>query len=173
MVSAANFKALAKGGGKYLMAMPMRRGDEITEAVVSHPGRYKPVAENLQVKEVVVGEGTRRYRYTVCFNPQEVVRQRAHREEVLKELTTDLESLRHVPEEGHSKRECALLSSGRYGKYLKTDPRWTGHQCSSGEGCRTLRWQVRGPQQRRQPQHRGHGVGLQAAAACGRSLGAT
>lgn len=119
MVSAANFKALAKGGGKYLMAMPMRRGDEITEAVVSRPGRYQPVAENLQVKEVVVGEGTRRHRYTVCFNPQEEVRQRAHREAVLKELTTELESLRHVPEEGHSKRECALLSSGRYGKYLK------------------------------------------------------
>ncbi len=27
MVSAANFKALAAGGGKYLMCMPLRRGN--------------------------------------------------------------------------------------------------------------------------------------------------
>jgi transposase len=29
MLSQANFQALAKGGGKYLMAMPIRRGDEV------------------------------------------------------------------------------------------------------------------------------------------------
>jgi hypothetical protein len=66
MVSQANFQALAKGGGKYLMAMPMRRGDEVTEAVLSRPGRYRKIAENLEVKEVVVGDGERRRRYAVC-----------------------------------------------------------------------------------------------------------
>ena len=49
MVSAANFKALAAGGGKYLMCMPMHRGDAITEQVLSRAGRYRNVAENLQV----------------------------------------------------------------------------------------------------------------------------
>jgi hypothetical protein len=43
MVSQANFQSLAKGGGKYLMAMPMRRGDEVTEAVLGRPGRYRKV----------------------------------------------------------------------------------------------------------------------------------
>ena len=57
MISQANLQTLAKGGGKYLLAMPMRRGDEITEEVLSRPGRYRTVAENLEVKEVIVGEG--------------------------------------------------------------------------------------------------------------------
>ena len=55
-VSQANLQTLSKGGGKYLLAMPMRRGDEVTQEVLSRPGRYRSVAQNLQVKEVVVGE---------------------------------------------------------------------------------------------------------------------
>jgi len=118
MVSEANFQALAKGGGKYLMAMPMRRGDEVTEAVLTRPGRYRKVAENLEVKEVVVGEGERRHRYAVCFNPEEAKRQKAHREELLKELEAELASLSDRGE-GHTKRMCALRTSSRYGRFLK------------------------------------------------------
>jgi transposase len=119
MVSAANFKALAAGGGKYLMCMPMRRGDAVTEQVLARPGRYRVVAENLQVKEVVLGDGERRMRYAVCFNPQEAQRQKAHREQIVHEIEAELQSLRYLPEEGHTKRVCALRSSARYGRYLK------------------------------------------------------
>jgi len=119
MVSAANFQALARGGGKYLMCMPARPGGELAESVLTRPGRYQTVAENLQVKEVAVGEGERRRRYAVCFNPEEAARQRAHRDAVLRELEAELENLRHLPGEGHSKRECALRASARYGRYLK------------------------------------------------------
>jgi hypothetical protein len=118
MVSQANFAALAGGGGKYLMAVPMRRGDEVTEQVMGRPGRYRKVAENLEVKEVAVGDGERRRRYAVCFNPMEAARQRAHREEVLRELEAELASLADCAD-GHSKRVCALRASGRYGRYLR------------------------------------------------------
>ena len=120
MVSAANLKRLSAGGGKYLVGMPIRRGDEVTKEVLSRPGRYRPVAENLQVKEVVVGEGVRARRYALCFNPQEAERQRSHREELLHELEAELASLADSPEgETHTKRVCALLASARYGRYLK------------------------------------------------------
>ena len=119
MVSASNLKALSRGGGKYLLCMPMRRGDEITREVLARPGRYQTVAENLQVKEVMVGEGERRRRYVLCYNPQEAERQRSHRAEVLKELEAELASLREAADEQHSKRECALRASARYGRYLK------------------------------------------------------
>ena len=56
--------------------MPMRRGAEVTRDVLRRPGRYKTVAENLRVKEVVVGEGERRRRYVVCHNSHEAQRQR-------------------------------------------------------------------------------------------------
>ena len=118
MVSQANFQTLAKGGGKYLMAMPMRRGDEVTEAVLGRPGRYRKVAENLEVKEVVIGDGERRRRYAVCYNPQEAKRQKAHREKLIKELEAELASLSDQGE-GHSKRMCELRTSARYGRLLK------------------------------------------------------
>ena len=118
MVSQANFQSLSKGGGKYLMAMPMRRGDEVTEAVLGRPGRYRKVAQNLEVKEVVIGDGERRRRYAVCHNPQEELRQRAHREELIRELEAELASLSDQGD-GHSKRVCALRTSARYGRLLK------------------------------------------------------
>jgi hypothetical protein len=118
MVSQANLRSLSRGGGKYLLAMPMRRGDEVTEAVLGRPGRYRKLAENLEVKEVVVGDGERRRRYAVCFNPQEARRQRGHRERLLAELEAELASLSDQGEE-HSKRACALRSSARYGRFLK------------------------------------------------------
>lgn len=119
MVSASNFRALAAGGGKYLMCMPLRRGDALTEQVLARAGRYRDVAENLRVKEVVVGDGERRQRYVVCFNAQEAARQQAHREQLVREIEAELASLRYVPEDGHSKRVCALRASARYGRFLK------------------------------------------------------
>jgi hypothetical protein len=119
MVSAANLKTLSRGGGKYLVCVPMRRGDEVTHEVVSHPGRFKKVAENLEVKEVVVGDGARRRRYVLCYNPQEALRQRAHRAQVFAELEAELASLKETDEGAHSKRVCGLRASGRYGRYLK------------------------------------------------------
>ena len=38
MVSAANFLALAAGGGKCLVCMPLRRGDALTEQVLARAG---------------------------------------------------------------------------------------------------------------------------------------
>jgi hypothetical protein len=70
MVSQANLQTLARGGGKYIVCVPMRRGDEVTEEVLARPGRYRAVADNLRVKEVVVGDGERRRRYIVCHNPR-------------------------------------------------------------------------------------------------------
>jgi IS4 transposase len=88
---------------------------QTVEDVLSRPGRYKIVADNLQVKEVWVGEGVRRRRYVVCFNPLEAERQKKHREEGLRELEAEMTSLR-----GHPKKSCRLLSSGRFGPYLRT-----------------------------------------------------
>ena len=65
MVSKDKLKKLALGGGRYIVCMPVHAGGEVDTDVVSRPGRYRPVAENLKVKEVVVGDGERRRRYVV------------------------------------------------------------------------------------------------------------
>jgi len=61
-----------------------------------------------------LGTGERKRRYVVCYNPLEAERQRKHRGEVLSELEAELTTL-----QGHPKRACKLLSSRRYGPYLR------------------------------------------------------
>ncbi len=119
MVSKANLETLARGGGKYILCMPILRGSEVAKQVVSRPGRYQKVATNLEVKEVTVGDGERRRRYVVCYNPEEAERQKKHRVQVLKELEAEIEGLRTQRGASHSKRVCELRASGRYGRYLR------------------------------------------------------
>jgi len=119
MVSEENLKELARSGGKYIVAVPTAREKEVAEEVLRRPGRLRKVAQNLHVKEVLVGDGERRRRYVVCHNPDEAQRQRAHRERLLYELQMELTSLSDTA--GHSKRVCALRSSRRFGRYLGLD----------------------------------------------------
>jgi transposase len=99
--------------------MPVKAGNEVSEAVLSRPGRYHVVAPNLEVKEVGVGDGERRRRYVVCYNAEEAKRQQAHRAQILAELEAVLPDL--AQESRHSKRVCTLRASERYGQYLTQD----------------------------------------------------
>jgi len=147
MVSDENLSILSSSGGRYILGMPLRRGDEVAEEVLSRPGKFAPVKESslfpretdepereekkendentLMVKEVWISHkdaGTRARRYVICFNPSEQKRQRAHREELLKHLEAELASLERSKAD-HPRRACELLSSKRYGKYLGQDSR--------------------------------------------------
>ena len=124
MNSAENRRTLALGGGKYILAAKLRAGDEVADEVLTRAGRYQEVAENLRVKEVVVGDGERRRRYVVCHNPQEAERQRQHRERLLEQPGQELASQRQ-PLRGrhHAKRTCQLVTSGRYRRYLRQTAR--------------------------------------------------
>jgi hypothetical protein len=90
MYSASNLVELSRGLGRYVLAVPMRRVQDVDAEVLTRPGRYRPVADNLQVKEVWVGDGERRKRYVLCVNPQEAERQRHHRQQVLMEIDAGL-----------------------------------------------------------------------------------
>ena len=63
---------------------------EIKKEVLSQPGRFTTFTDNLQAKEVVLGDGERRRRYILCFNPKEAERQRIHREEIVGMLEEEL-----------------------------------------------------------------------------------
>src|SRR3954464_9228329 len=123
MYSADNLVELSRGLGRYVRAVPMRRVGEVETEVLTRPGRYRKVAANLEVKEVWVGDGERRKRYVLCFNPAEAERQRRHRIEVLTELAAEL-NLLDERDEDHPKAACALMASRRWGRYLSPD--WRG-----------------------------------------------
>src|SRR5277367_5841875 len=95
----------------------------IEAEVLTRPGRYKQVADNLLVKEVWVGDGERRKRYVLCLNPDEAERERARRQQVLVELDAEL-TLLEQRDDDHPKAACALMASRRYGRYLTQD--WRG-----------------------------------------------
>ena len=98
----------------------MRAGDEVTKDVLRRAGRYQCVKDNLRVKEVWVGDGERRRHYVVCYNPEEAARQRQHREKLVKILERELATLQApAAGEDHSKRTCELLTSERFGRYLR------------------------------------------------------
>lgn len=122
MNSQDNRRELALGGGKYILASKMRAGDEVTQVVLARPGRYKEVTSNLRVKDVLVGDGERRRRYVVCHNPVEEQRQSKHRARLIAHLEAELDTLRQA-EGQHAKRQCALLTSKRFGRYLRQTKR--------------------------------------------------
>ena len=123
MYSADNLAALSRGLGRYILAVPMRKVKDIEIEVLTRPGRYKQVADNLQVKEVWVGDGERRKRYVLCLNPHEAERERQHRAKLLRELDAEL-TLLEQREDDHPKAACALMASRRFGRYLSAD--WRG-----------------------------------------------
>jgi transposase len=118
MDSFDNRKALTKGLGRYILAMPMAKLKEVQQKVLTRGGRFTKVNDRLQVKQVVVGEGEGRRRYIVCRNLKEAARQKHHREDILAGLRLELEALGRN-EEDHPKRACELLASKRYGRYLR------------------------------------------------------
>ena len=116
MNSEENRRLLALGGGKYLLAVRAGSVAEVKDEVFARSGRYKKIDDNLQVKEVEVGNGVLRRRYFVCFNPKEAERQKAHREDVLQELREEM--ARHRDWDVKAKWAIELLASERTKRYL-------------------------------------------------------
>ena len=120
MDSEDNRKLLSQGGGKYLLAVRAGSLKEVQQEVLTRPGRYKKVADNLQVKEVEVGDGGLRRRYFLCYNPREAERQKRHRDGVLTELHEEMG--RHKDWDATAKWAVELLASKRTGGYLTVSP---------------------------------------------------
>jgi len=111
-----NRKELAKACGTYLLATRMASVVEVKEIVLSQPGQYRKLSDNLHAKEVKLENGKR---YIVCFNPAEAERQSRHREEIVGMLEEELK--KHKDKSATQKWAIALLASKRYKRYLSID----------------------------------------------------
>jgi len=89
----------------YVLGCRLRRQKEVSEEVLARGGRYQPVAPNLEVKEVRVGER----RYIVCRNPLEAQKDAAVREAILEKLKKKVE--KQGPQ--------ALIGNRGYARFLK------------------------------------------------------
>lgn len=117
MNSADNRKELARACGKYLLACRMAGVSEIRRDVLSKRGRYTQFRDNLYAKEVIVGDGERRRRYILCFNPREARRQEEHRKMTVLLLEAELE--KHKSHSATAQWAIELLASRRFKRYLR------------------------------------------------------
>ncbi|WP_202911692.1 IS1634 family transposase [Segeticoccus rhizosphaerae] len=88
--SAANRIALQAGGDGYIVCEKLRSASADARAALARPGRYKPVADNLSVKQVRVGDGARAQRFCVCLNPLAAERDATVRANIVAYLQTQI-----------------------------------------------------------------------------------
>ena len=116
MNSEKNQKELSRACGKYLLASRMASVSEIRDIVLSKRGRYTVFTDNLQAKEVIIGEGECRKRYILCYNPKEAQRQKKHRSQAVEVLKAEL--AKHSNKKATAQWAIELLASKRYKRFL-------------------------------------------------------
>jgi hypothetical protein len=126
--SEANLDYLRRAGGHWIAGEKMRDGGADVEAVLSRPGRYKTVRDNLRVKEVRLDDDEAGKRWIICHNPYEAERDRANRDAALARITDELDRIsaarerdrkRRRDDERHVKAECALRDHASLGRWVR------------------------------------------------------
>jgi transposase len=151
MGSDENLKALSRSGGRYILGMPMRRGDEVSEQVLSRAGTFAPIQPSELLgdeskwlcppigggKDSKGQENEPSLFVKEVWLPYKGAGERARRyvvcynpKERERQRAHRKEVLEHLEKEldslernekDHPKRACELLASKRYGKYLRQD----------------------------------------------------
>jgi transposase len=119
MNSEENRIVLQRAGGHYILGEKLRDAQQDHQEVLSHPGRYQRIKENLEVKEVVVGKGERRRRFVLVYNPEQAKKDKATRERTLKKIEEALSALGDQRGKAHKKAVCTLLAHRTMGRYVK------------------------------------------------------
>ncbi len=106
MISAATIQQLEARGLEYILGARLRRSREVREVVLADAGAYAAVADNLEVKEVLLEAR----RYVVCRNPAEATKDAAERQAIVDALQ---EKLRAGPK--------ALVGNSGYRRLLRVE----------------------------------------------------
>jgi len=119
MSSEANRIVLQKAGGHYILGEKLRDSRAAHKEALSFQGRRRKVRENLEVKEIVVGDGERRRRFVLVYNPEQAKKDQATREKTLKRIAETILALGDPEVASHKKAVCALLSHRSMGRYIR------------------------------------------------------
>lgn len=105
-MSESNLKELQKAGGHYIVGEKMRSGKPEVDEALARAGRFQTVRANVEVKEVIVGDGEARKRYVVVRNPQQQERDEKLREALVKTLEAETAGLKQLEKGHHGKAVC-------------------------------------------------------------------
>jgi hypothetical protein len=118
--SAENRRYLQRAGGHYISGEKLRGESAEAKAALARQGRYHVVAGNLEVKEVVLDEGTMRDRFIVCRNPSEAERDAAVRERLLGGLEAAIAGSDERSPAERAKLACDLRGKPTNRRFLRT-----------------------------------------------------
>ena len=118
--SATNRRYLQRGGGHYIMGEKLRHGSKDAQAALKRQGRYKTVAGNLQVKEVILDDATMRDRFVICRNPDEAERDATIRGQIVEQLEAAIDGSDQLTATKRAELAGALRTRPAYNRFLRT-----------------------------------------------------
>lgn len=110
MVSQEKLKELEGLGYDYIVGVRLNQWKEVKEQVLTTPGRYTEIKDNMKVKEAYVNDK----RYLVCYNPYQAQRDKDTREAVVKALEEEIKGLN--PD---TKKAASLYGHPYKGRFLR------------------------------------------------------
>jgi len=119
MSSDENRVILQRAGGHYILGEKLRDNREAHNLALSFKGRYQKVRDNLEVKEIVVGDGVRRHRFVLGYNPEQAEKDKATRDKTLERIEQTIQVLGDQRGKAHKKAVCALMSHRAMGRYIR------------------------------------------------------
>jgi hypothetical protein len=120
--SAENRRYLQRAGGHYIVGEKLRGESKEAAAALARAGRYRTVAGNLRVKEVVIDDGTMRDRFVICHNPEQAARDKAVRDQLVAQLRSAIEGSDGTAAGERAALGGQLRSQRGYARFLRTTP---------------------------------------------------
>ena len=118
--SEENRRALMRGGGGYIIGEKLRSGTPEVRAALSRQGRYKEVRDNLQVKEVRLGDDGDRF--VICYNPDQAERDAAIRDRLVAQLEQVIDKTDALTAAERGRIEGSLAGKPGLKRFLRVTP---------------------------------------------------
>lgn len=123
--SEANRRLLQQAGGQYILGEKLHQGPKGAPVeVLSHPGKFRKLDNDLEIKEVVLDEDSpMRRRFVIVRNPEEAKRDQAKRDDIVAETVRRLAAIRKQDEPHQQKAVCELRAHPVFGRYVTQTPK--------------------------------------------------
>jgi len=163
--SAENRRYLQRAGGHYIIGEKLRGESKEAAAALARQGRYRTVAGNLRVKEVVIDDGTMRDRFVICHNPEQAERDKLVRDQLVAQLADAIAGSDKAVQDHPGRARRRAARPPRLPPLPAHHPRRAAaHRPGRHRHRRQLRRQVPAAHQRPHPHRGGRRARLQTAA---------
>jgi transposase len=117
--SEENRRYLQRAGGHYIIGEKLRGESKEAALALSHKGRYKTVRDNLEVKEVIIDDGTMRDRFVICRNPDQARKDKVVRDQVIDRLTAKIDGSDKLSAQQRVVLATKLRQKPSYNRFLR------------------------------------------------------